>query len=276
MLKKSLSDIFTTEDLNKKYANMIFFLEEKNERKLYRIEMDNITKKFTPFLITSLPSLYYEYNEKQKHMISFLERNHIHFIIEDNKIVIFNPQIEEYNIVEAPVYIKNNDTYYRKGVYTSKLPTQKMGEAAYDVFERFYKKIKAEEVMFDFMQLTMDGGKSAYFEEYSKSDLYYLNKNRFLLFELSFNPNTTNTPYNEYTNNCRIIPEEYDYYNGSYFVVFDKEMIAKYSVNGNISVTLPTEVASIVIGKAGENIKSLVYLLGINKLFVNAELKEAI
>lgn len=277
MMWKVLPDIFPKENIHKRFDNMVFFVDEDNTRKLYKIEYDEIEDCYAPSLISNLPSFYYENVEKRNHIISFLEKNNVNFKIEKNSIVIFDPNTEEYTLVEAPLYIQKDESFCKKGIHKEKMPTKNMGIAACKYAMEWYDKITVEEFYFDFENLSLDGSKSAFLEEYPSYALNLLNKNKFLFVDLPSNPNPYDIPYNEYSYNCWIIPEESNgFLRGRNIVAFNREIIAKHLINGETSVTLPKEVAAVIIGKSGENMKSLLYNLGVNRLNINENLKEAI
>ena len=279
MMWKVLPDILPKGNINKKYEDMFFFVDEDNTRNLYQIVYDEIEDEYIPSLISGLPSFHYEDIEKLEHIASCLKRNLVNFKVEkeENTIVIFDPYIEESTIVEAPLYIAKDGSFYKKGIHSQELPTPKMRIAACEYAMEWLDRINVEEAKFDISNLSLDGGKSAFLEDYPSFKLNTLNKNKYLCIYLPSNPNPYDFPYNEYSYKCRIVSCEANcFVKGQNVVVFNREIIAKYLVNGETCVVLPKEVASMVIGKAGENMKSLLYNLGVNRLNINADLKTAI
>lgn len=269
MSSKKLPSFFK-QDLTSNLENfkgMIFYMLLNNFYELFRIEYDEDCDSYVPQKITSLPRIYYKDSDKLYHISIFLNDLSINHLIENNNIIIFDEMHTEFHQVKAPVYSERNNYFLSEDKEViKKIPTKTTLDAAYEIFSKVKNKITEEEIKYDISRLSLDGGISAFMECYDKDVTLHLNKKKFHIVTLQTNPNSDmEYPLNEYTNSY--IPTEIGLH-GTNFVVFDKVEIGRRTINGEIDCILPKEVASIIIGKGGCNMKKLVYDIGLSKLNV--------
>lgn len=258
-------DIINLRSDLKRQKGFLFWLQEEGTINLYRIELKHGS--FKPVKFTPMPNIEYKNPEKCEHMLNFLRENDVCFKYENNNIFILDRNFKEYKVVEAPLYIRKDEEYcyLKESKYCMEFPTKETLDASYEVFERLYEKIRQEEIIFDFYKLSMDGGISAYMEDY-RIPLSYLDKNVFYIFDIGANLNSGDEPYNEYTKTY----SEDSILKSQNKVIFNRDVISKQvTEDGELFCYLPKPIASAVIGKEGCNIKNLIYKLGVNKLSIN-------
>lgn len=273
MLRKVPDIIVGNSCLLKKNKNFVFLVsdEDKSVYDLYRIQKDEEIDRYVPQRLADFPVLHYNCHEKLEHIDAFLKNNDIRHLIEGNCIVILPEKETEKFTIEAPLYVKKESNYIYTGKKVKKTFSEKASiDEAYNIYITLRKRIIKEEILFDFEKLTLDNGISAFLERYPLPiDLYLKDDPKYYIFDLYFDPNSGEDVYNEYTKSYMIKKNlENNYAIGGNFIIFNKEKIRKMVKKDIISCTFHQEVASIIIGKGGSNLKELAFNLGVKKIMV--------
>lgn len=262
---KSFPKVIILDEEVKAKQNFTFWLEDGNMLNLYRVEED------IPENLTSLPSLSYRSEEKESHMLDFLEREKVEYMVQNGVIYIINETKKDYVDIEAPLYKRVGDNCeFVQSKFSRKYPTKEFIHASFQIFEAVYKKIRTEEILYDFYRLSLDCGISAFMEDY-RPPLSYLDENIFYIHNIGNNPNDGEEPFNEYSKTYL------DYSKGPIMplqncIVFNRLAIKKamesdeFDPATGIHCKLPQKVAGLAIGKNGATVARLACGIGVPRI----------
>ena len=272
---KKIPEIISSENYENltKIKNFIFFVSEDDSSipELYRTQYDEELGIYAPVKLTYYPTLTYTNEEKLQHIQSFLSASNIHHYTSGNCIIILPEEVNEIVNMECPLYMKENSYFqYTGNTFTRDVPKRQQLDEAYEIFSKVRKSIKKEEILFDAKNLTFEDRICSYLERYPVPvDLYLKGDPNYFVLELQNVPDATGELVNPYSNEY-LIPKTQDngFAAGGNYLIFNKVEIKKQLVDGTLTCILPREVASVVIGKGGSNLKGLSFNLGVKKIVI--------
>lgn len=167
--------------------------------------------------------------------------------ISDTEFLFVDPTYEEYEDVDLPLYKmtekKGTYTYLNTSYILKNVPTKKTVKKAYEYMLMCQDKINRAVIKED-IEYSIESGNDTVSTVYtnSKDISKILNPEEFLIFHISI-PYRNKTTYSS--------------------LVISKERAKQAAKNGMIKICVPKDVAGIVIGKSGKNIKELSEKLGL-------------
>lgn len=171
-----------------------------------------------------------------------------------NRILFVDPEHEEYEDVDLPLYKKDdkygirysylNTSYCLEGVPT--LETVKRANSYYDLV---YQELKKAHLIADVeMKIDMSVDFVSTILDTREDVSKILDNNEYLVFHI-YKPYGTNVKYKT--------------------LIISKERAKSYVYNGVLSILVPKEIAGLIIGKGGKNCKAMAEELGVKNICID-------